>query len=251
MILRRVLPLLAALGGLMLARPSFAQESELVDLGRFIVYEHGTPVAHEDFEYRQFGDSLVIIATTTRKMKRQDGTTVEFYKEMGLIANASDFDLIRYSSSQGVGPDTTRRGIVPGDTAFTAFVETPAGGGADRLVRPPGRLFVLDGQLWTLIDVVGRNVYRQSFDSRPVAMVAFSDPPAVIEATIRRMPADTLRWGAKRVVTQCYEIGDANMRFRTWVGPDGHLLKLEQAESQLRVMREPPKVVPAARRRPR
>lgn len=251
MISRRVLALLAVVSGLACFNVVLADGPTPVDRGRFIVYENGLPVAHEDFEYAQYTDSMVVFAATTRKMKRADGTAVEFSKDMTLIANAADFDLLTYNSGQGFGPDTTKRGIVPGDTAITVFMETPAGGGADRLVRPPGRLFVLDPQLWTLIDVVGRNVYRQTFDSRPLSMVAFSTPPTVIQATIRRLPADTLRWGGKRVVTQRYELGDENMKFLMWLSPEGRLLQLEQPDSKLRVMREAPKLPPASRRRPR
>lgn len=243
--------LLAAASGLFVAGPVRAEEPEALDAGRFIVYEAGAPVAHEDFEYFQFSDSMVVYAKAERKIRRSDGTDVMFNKTMGLIADLMDFNLRRYSSSQSVGADTTRRGIVPDDTVMTVLVESQYGGEAERMVRPPGRLYVLDSQIWTLIDVIGRNLHRQTFDERPVALVAFGSPPATLEATARRMAPDTLRWGGKRVITDRIELKDDNVRFMIWMSPQGRMLKMEVPESKLMVLREAPAVPAATRRRPR
>jgi hypothetical protein len=244
-----LLVLLAALGGLCLSAPVSAQGGKLTDSGRFVVYERGRAVATEDFEFWEYADSLVILAETSRKVTRADGGETMLEKVAGLIANAADFDLRRYSSSQGFGPDTTRRGILPDDTLMTVFVESPIGGNAERMVRPPGRLFVMDPQVWTLLDVIGRVLNRQTFDRRPVPLVVFSDPPAATEATATRLAPDTLRWGGKRVIARRLELKDESVRFLLWMSPEGRMLKLEQPETQLRVLREAPRLPPPARRR--
>lgn len=243
--------LLAAASGLFAVAAARAEEPLPLDAGRFIVYEAGKPVAHEDFEYFQFSDSMVVYAKAERKIRRADGTDVTFSKTMGLIADLLDFNLRRYASTQSMGADTTRRGIVPDDTVMTVLVESPVGGEAERMVRPPGRLYVLDSQVWTLIDVIGRNLHRQTFEVRPVAMMAFGNPPGTIEATARRMAPDTLRWGGKRVVTDRLELKDGNARFLLWMSPQGRMLKMEVPESKVMVLREAPPVPAASRRRPR
>jgi hypothetical protein len=247
--MRLLVLLLAAAGGLVCSVPAFAEGGKLVDSGRFSIYEGGKAVAREDFEFWEYADSMVVLAETQRTITRSEGGELKLEKVAGLIASVADFDLLRYSSSQGVGPDTTRRGILPDDTLMTVFVESQYGGNAERMVRPPGRLFVMDPQVWTLLDVIGRVLHRQTFDSRPVPLVVFSEPPATTEATARRLPPDTLRWGGKRVIARRLELKDASVRFVMWLSPEGRMLKLEQPESGLRVVREAPKLPPPSRRR--
>lgn len=211
-----------------------------IDSGRLIVLDRGTPVGYEDFEYERLGDSLVVSGVHTRTMREADGSTVKWVKKFGLVVDARDFGLRQYTSNLEVGGRLMVRGIVPGDTAMTVFTEQDGGGTAERLVQPPGRLFVMDPPLFTLFDVICRNVSAQSLSRRPVELVTLGEKPGTARATMSAAGPDTIRWGGKRMVSRRYVIADDQGTFLAWVSPEGRMLRLLHEASGLEVLREEP-----------
>lgn len=211
-----------------------------IDSGRLIVLDRGTPVGYEDFEYERLGDSLVVSGVHTRTMREADGSTVKWVKKFGLVVDARDFGLRQYTSNLEVGGRLMVRGIVPGDTAMTVFTEQDGGGTAERLVQPPGRLFVMDPPLFTLFDVICRNVSAQSLSRRPIELVTLGEKPGTARATMSAAGPDTIRWGGKRMVSRRYVIADDQGTFLAWVSPEGRMLRLLHEASGLEVLREEP-----------
>ena len=242
MIPRHVVPALALLFAPLLASsPTLAQE--IYDSGRFIVFEHGVPVAHEDFSYQVFTDSIVIRAQTTRKLRGSDGQIVTFGKNMAMIADGFDFGLKRYVSNQNVLGEFDVNGYLApeeDDTAFTAYQERSGHGEASRLTHPPGHMFIVDSQLFTLFDVIARVLGRQTFDERPVSVLSYGRQPEVLEATARSMPPDTLTWLGNPLFARRIELSDEGTRFELSIAPAGYLLRLVQPEAGLEVLREQP-----------
>lgn len=214
--------------------------SASIDSGRLIVLDRGTPVGYEDFEYERLGDSLVVSGIHTRTLREADGSTMKWVKKFGLVVDARDFGLRQYTSNLEVGGHLTVRGVVPGDTAMTVFTEQDGGGTAERLVQPPGRLFVMDPPLFTLFDVLCRNVSAQSLARRPVELVTLGEKPATARATMSAAGPDTIRWGGKRMVSRRYVIADDQGTFLAWVSPEGRMLRLLHEASGLEVLREEP-----------
>lgn len=217
-----------------------------IDSGRLIVMDHGTPVGFEDFTYERRGDSLLVSGMHTRTMRQGDGSTVRWVKKFGLVVDGRDFGLRGYASNLEVGKDLTVKGIVPGDTAMTVYTELDGAGSAERLVQPPGRLFVMDPPLFTLFDVICRNVSAQSLPSRPVELVTLGETSGTARAIATAAGLDTIRWGGKRMISRRYALTDERGAFLAWVSPEGHMLRLLHEASGLEVLREEP--VPAGKR---
>lgn len=211
-----------------------------IDSGRLIVLDRGTPVGYEDFEYERHGDSLIVSGLHTRTLREPDGSTVKWVKKFGLVVDARDFGLRQYTSNEEVAGRLTVRGVVPGDTAMTVYTERDGGGSAERLVQPPGRLFVMDPPLFTLFDVICRNVSAQSLSRRPVELVTLGEKPATARATMSAAGPDTIRWGGKRMISKRYVLSDDQGSFHAWVSPEGRMLRLLHEASGLEVLREEP-----------
>lgn len=213
-----------------------------------MVLDGNQVVASEEFEYVLQGDSVTVSATLKRKARGADGAVADLNKRMALVVDANDFGLRSYVSNLEFDGHTRVRGIIPGDTAMTVYDETDGGGGADRVLQPPGRLFVMDPGLFTLFDVVCKNLKGKPLTTkRPIQLIALAETVDAVEATVVFAGADTVVWGGKRTPMRKLQLSDPSGDFLAWVDGNGHLLRLEHAASGLVVMREEP----AAPKKPR
>jgi len=218
-----------------------APRAGLLDRGRLVVFENGTPVGYEDFQYERQGDSLMVSAVQTRTVRDTDGSTVKWVKKFGLVVDGNDFGLHRYTSNVLVnGHETQVKGILPGDTSMTVYTEVNGEGNAVRLTQPPGRMFVLDPMMFTLFDVVCRNISAQTLQKRPVELVTLGDEPGVVRAMATAAGPDTVEWGGHRMVTHRWVIADDKNTFVAWVSPSGQMLRLLHQGGSLEVLRREP-----------
>ena len=209
-----------------------------LDRGRFIVLDHGQPVATERFEYDRVADSLQVSAVIERRIRSKDGSIKPFRKSVSLIVDAFDYGLRRYTSRTEFDGHVTVKGVLPSDTVMTVYTENDDAGTADRLVMPPGRLFVMDPLVFTLFDVVCHNIQGHILKTRPISIVTLGQTSATSEATVTVAGADTVMWAGKRTVTARYTITDESSTFQVWASPKGELLRLEHEASGLVVMRD-------------
>jgi hypothetical protein len=142
------------------------------------------------------------------------------------------------------------RGIIMRDTSMTVFFQIDQRGEGEERVRPPGRLFVLDPQLFALYDVLCRTLHGQTFERRSVTLFALGRPDSVIEVTVENLGTEPIHWGERPVQARKLRISDAEMEFFLWVSPRGALLRLEQPEFGMLVERRTP-VRPPKRPTPR
>ena len=230
------LPLLL---GLLLAAPATAPGAAMLDSGRFVIYDHGREAGTEAFAYQLSGDSLVVSATSERRLRGADGSLRPLVKRMELVANALDYGLRRYVSNLDFDGHHDVKGIAPGDTLMSVYSERDSVGVGDRLVRPPGRLFVMDPLMFTLFDVICRNLAGESFERRPVELITLGPKSSIEEATATRGGLDTLHWGGAVVHARRYDLADSSSRFVAWVDAHGRMLRLEFAAAGLQVERQP------------
>jgi hypothetical protein len=224
--------------------------SGVIDRGRLITLQGDVPIATERFEYLRQGDSLVINATAQRRLRQPGGSYKLYSKSMVLSARADDFGMLNYISNETLDSMTVVRSILPNDTMLTVYTEVRGGhGGADYVERPLGRFFAMDKGLFTLFDVIGRNLQHRIFGSRPVQLVMLGETARGVEATATLAGVDTVAWGGRRVVTERIVLSDSTSTFTLWVSPEGHMLRLEGLNGKLVVVREPP--APAKRPRAR
>ena len=236
--------ILLVLGIIVGARPD---SGTVIDKGTFRVYQRDHALGTETFEYLSRGDSLTITSHVTQVLPGPDGElTID--KQATIVVGSLDYELRFYQSQLKLGDKDLLRALVVNDTAFTAYRETKKlGGMGDRFDRPPGRLYVLDGQVFMLFDVMCRDLGRTSFKERPISVVLLRDEQdQVTSITVADLGADTLKWAERPVVAKRLCFKDSYSTFNAWVGPLGYMLKLEQEGSGLRVEREPS---PAVKRR--
>ena len=228
------------------ARAATAAEMGIttLDSGRLVVYDHGKVVGVEEFQFDRGGDSLLVSATHTRMVRSPEGQQEKWEKKFGLVMGASDFDVHSYTSNIAFAGHVRVRGIVPGDTAMTVYSEVDGAGDAIRIPQPPGRWFVMDPMLFTLFDVICRNLSAQGLSRRPIELVTLGDEPGSNEATASAAGQDTVRWGGHRLVARRWTLEDPSGRFTMWASPKGYLLRLVHEASGLEVMREEPKPAP-------
>jgi len=242
--------LLLALVTALAPPPVRAQAPAPSDSSQLVVFEHDQPVAHERNYYTNMGDSIVVEAETTRQFTDDKGQRHPFRKTMVLAVDSHDLGLIRYFSNQEFDGHRINRGVLAGDTSMTYYIELDGGGNADRVVQPPGRLFVMDSQMFSLFDVMCRSVVDKTFEMRRIQVIALTtDSLAAPLATLTSAGWDTLRFGKTTVRTRHYAFEDPSARFELWADAKGRLVLLTHAESGLRVERVPdeaPRARPAS-----
>lgn len=226
-----------------------ATGTTVLDAGRFVTFSGGVPVATEDFMFEQRHDSLFVTSNVTRHARAADGAVKPYQKTMELIANADDAALLLYASTERFDGHKVNRMVSPAESTVTVTVEKDDYGAADAVVRPPGRISVVDAGVFTLFDVIARNLNGRLFSPRPVGLIALGDQNVAMETTASPAGRDTLRWGARPVVTERIQLADSTATFMLWVGKDGKMLRLENARTDLVVMREPPALPPTSKRR--
>ncbi len=217
------------------------------DAGAYQVFVGSRALGLEYFSFEPHGDSIMVFSHVRQAIR---GDEDSLKKDMAIVASYPDYDLRSYESNQHFRGIHLKRRLALGDTIFVSYLEQNEQGTAETLVRPPGRLYVIDPQLFVLFDVLGRNLHRQSFASRPVSFVVLGQPDTTVEATATDLGTEPIRWGAREVQAHKYRLSDAGAEFLLWTSPQGRLLRLTQPASELRVELQPPKIRPA-RRRPR
>ena len=245
----------SSLALLVLTAGRASSEITTIDEGKFIVSQHGKPARVEEFYWDRNGDTLVVRASSYLSADVQAGRRPD--KTMELQLGALDYAFVRYHSQHIMGPDSLRRGVetTPGDTLFTLWREVNDRGEGDRVVLPPGRLFILDPPLFTTFNLIARTLHGKTFDRRPVRVLILGAPDSLVEVTVTDLGTETIRWGARPVGARKLLIADQQTRFTAWIAPDGRMLRLEQPEAGILVERQAPplkrQAPPPKRRAPR
>jgi hypothetical protein len=239
----RLLILLLAAVAIVTPAPAPAQApTEDIDRGSFIIYLKDKPIGAETFGVEGRADSVNAASHSYVRFPTNAGEEL-IEKGMVLTASRADFALRYYQSNETIRGQTMITGVVAGeeDTALTVFRERKGQGGiANRLAAPPGRLYVMDSGLYTLIDLVCLNQRGKTFASRPISVLTLSTGgrDTVIEATLTDLGNETIRWGSRSVTARKLEIKDRGVALVAWLNPSSKLLRLTHEESGLRVERD-------------
>jgi hypothetical protein len=222
--------------------------SGYVDEGRFDVYAGQRLLGTEEFGIQSSGDSLKVHAATFLMLPGPQGSD-SLAKRMTMRLGAFDFDLRGYSSTQKFRDETLIRGVDPRDTTYLVFREVNGHGLGDTYSRPPGRMFVLDGQLFTSFEVICQHLRGRTFDRRPLWLLALSTRDTMLQVEVTNLGADTLRWDGRAVPVRKLQIADSDLICVLWTTADGRMLQLEQPEFSVRVLRQAPPAKPARRKK--
>jgi hypothetical protein len=251
----RRFPLLIALAALVLL-PCGAPAQEgppaplygIVDQGAFKVTFQEHALGRETFEIAIHAESLYVMSEYRQPMRQGDSLR----RTLLLVVRHFDNDLIAYKSTLRL-PDSPKitRGVTLGDTVVNVYRESETGGEGVTFVRPPGRLFVVESNLYALLDLLFRDLNsRQGWTTRPVNLVVVGERDTVVQATARSLGPETTRWGNGPITANKYSVSDGRTEFVAWMAPKGYTIRIEVPAIGLRVEREAPPVRRAPAKKP-
>jgi hypothetical protein len=227
-----------------LVAPSSAAPAAGVTAATFTIHVHEHALGTESMQIEDTGDSLRVKSQTTQILNRSG--TDSLYKQLQMVFTP-DLDLRSYQSQQRLRRHVVLRGWTPADTTFSVFRQVEGQGSGDSYARPPGRLFILDVGIYATFEMIARMLGGHSFVTRPLNVLVFGSPDSLYVMQLKDNGTETIPWGGKPVATRRAALGEGMQGYRMWIGPDGRLLRLENASSGLRVDRVPP---PVKRRTP-
>ena len=235
--------LIACLATLTIAAAAPAtRDSRTLDQGSFKIYRNYQALGAETFEFVHGHDSLLVHARQYLMIQTSRGDE-PLERSVDALYSFSDYALHEYQSSRTLGGTTTMRGLVVADTHYVAYRQDSGLGEGDSRVLPPGRMFVMDAQVVTLFDLIGRSLHGSSFASRPLNLLALGPRDTMLDARVVSLGNETIRWGARPVVARkLHIVADDETTFTLWIGPQGQLLRLSEPVGGLRAERDPPPV---------
>jgi hypothetical protein len=226
---------------------SAAAAPALVDSGTFRIWRNQTSLGTERFAYSRMGDSLVVTSWLVEMLRSAQGVdTLE--KQMTLVLKADDFDLRSYESRQHFMGQKLLRGLVMEDTSFTAFTQVNLHGSGEKVVRPPGRMLVIDPQVFTLYDVICRDLHGRTFDRRALLLYALGSPDTTMEATAIDLGQETIRWGSRSVAARKIHVQDGGGEYFMWISSKGQMLRLSQPAYGMQIERVSPRATSAPKK---
>jgi len=220
-----------------------ASAIDILDYGAYEVYQGDTSIGTETFAFERHGDSLFVHCATKSELPWPD-RVIKLDKSMRLLRSEYDGSLVVYESVQQIGDDRLVRAISPHDTVMTVYREDQNAGYGDTIVKPPGRMYIIDAQLFTLFDVIVRDFADRKFDKRRLQMFVLAQNDTLVEGSIVDLGTETIRWGAKPVQARKLRIGDTQAEFVAYVGPQGRMLELREPVTGLRVIRKAQELKP-------
>ena len=228
------------------SHPSHPKNPPL-DQGRFVIRSGGRQVGTEDFAFRVLADSLCLSSQSFTIQDPGDGKPDTVNKQVFLAVGKDDYVLHVYQSNERFRGKEQVRGIVMGDTLFTLYREYDGHGVGDRMVLPPGRMYVMDSRLYSLFELMCLSLKDQSFQQRPVFMLTLGERDTIVEATLARAGRDTLRIGGTPTVTTRWRMSQGPVTLELWTDAHGRLMRIAHPPTGLVVERQPATVKPSRR----
>jgi hypothetical protein len=231
--------LIAALLGAAIPRPAGSAvrlDPLHNDNGTYRVYLGDRFLGTEKFSLEPRGDSVLVFAEVNEQIPTPDGDQ-KLAKKAMLAIKTLDYDLLSYSSEQTFMGRKLVRGLSPSDTTFTTYRENESVGAGDTYERPPGRVFVIDSQVFVLFDVLLRSLHGKMFE-RPISVVVLGDRDTVLDLMCRPGPTETVQVQGKPQPARRVSLSDGTTDFVAWVATSGQMLRFELPAAGFRVERQ-------------
>jgi len=209
------------------------------DFGSYRVYFRDQFLGTEKFSFEPRGDSVMVYSNVDQNLPTPEGVK-HLDKKITMTLKALDYGLLGFLSEQNFLDRRLLRGITVHDTTLTSYREVRDHGSGETYARPPGRLFVVDGQVFVLFDVMLRSLHGKMVGQRPLSVVVLSEPrDSVLDILFAPGEMETIQFNGKPRTARKAVFSDGVNEFHTWVAPNGSMLRLEQPAIGLRVDREP------------
>lgn len=207
------------------------------DTGSYRVYFRDRLLGTEKFSFSPKGDSVVVLSNVDQMLPTPNGDQ-HLDKKVAMTFRALDYGLLDYSSEQNFMGRQLIRGLAVHDTTFTAYRESAESGSGDTFLRPPGRLFVIEGQVFVLFDIMLRSLHGKMIGERPIAVVVLSEPrDSVMDIRFRPGATESIQMNGKPRTARKVSLSDGYNEFVAWISPRGSMLRLEHPAIGVRVDR--------------
>ncbi len=206
------------------------------DGGTYRVYFRDRLLGTEKFSLEPRGDQVAILSNVDEQIPTPDGDK-RLEKKTNLTIKTLDYDILGYRSVQSFLGKSMTRGVSLGDTVLTTYREGNGLGGGDTFLRPPGKLFVIDSQVFVLFDILLRSLHGKMFE-RTMPVVILGEPrDTILHVAFRPGAVEKLSVQGKSYQAQRVTLGDGTSEFTAWVAPSGQMLRLDQPAAGLKVER--------------
>jgi hypothetical protein len=214
--------------------------SPALDEGVYVISVAGNRLGSENFAFRVLGDSLCLASQSRMRIEVTEGKRDSVDKRVFMAVGKDDLLLHTYQSNERFRGNELVRAVVitPNDTVFSVYREYDGRGQGDRRVLPPGRMYIMDSRLFSLIDFITLSVHQQSFDRRPVSLFTLGAEDTLVEAMLARVGRDTLRAGGRATPVTRMRLSQGPVVFELWVDAKGRMLRLEHPPTGLAVERQ-------------
>jgi hypothetical protein len=214
------------------------------DQGVYNVYQNDRLLGTERVTFEQRGDSSVVISLIDQVLPREGERVDTLRKNSALVVSGRDGSLGGYQSFENVNGEMVTRRLSMSDVVYTSYRQSSAGGFGDTYERPPGRIYVIDPQVFALFDVIGRDMHTQPFEERSITMLYITSRDSAVDGRVRRLGKAPFRVGKQTVMAERFRITDPWSEFYLWVSPKGRMLRLTLPAVGLRVDRDPNSLEP-------
>jgi len=207
------------------------------DSGTYRVYFRDRLLGTEKFSLEPRGDRVAVISNVDEQIPTPDGDK-KLQKKASLTIKTLDYDIVGYQSEQNFLGTKLSRGVSPGDTVLTTYREGGGVmGGGDTYLRPPGKMFVIDSQVFALFDVLLRSLHGRMFE-RTMPVIVLAEPrDTILDISCRPGDVEKVTVQGKAYSAQRVSLSDGASEFTAWIAPSGQMLRLEQPAAGLRVER--------------
>lgn len=231
--------LMAVLVAVLLA-PGAAHAAGFVpDQGFYRVYQQDHLLGVERFTFEQRSDSLVMSSKIRQRLPRGLSQQDTLAKTAMLVLGIKDGGWRSYQSYEQMNSDMLTRILTVADTTYTSYRQGSEGGFGDTFECPPGRVYVVDPQVFALFDVLCRDMHSQGFEERPVTLLYVTARDTAVTARVKRLGKAPFKLGNETVTAEKFSITDPWSEFFAWVSPNGRMLRLTLPAVGLRVDRDP------------
>ena len=230
----------SAVAALALLAPTAGHAGHFIPAqGVYHVYQNDHLLGTENVTFEQRSDSAVVISIVRQKLPLPDGRLDTLTKTSTLILSVRDGGLRDYSSFEVLNGDVLTRILSVADTTYTSYRQSLKGGFGDTYARPPGRIYVIDPQVFAMFDVLCRDMHAQRFEERPVTLLYVTARDTAVEASVKRLGSGAFKFGKETLTAEKFSVTDPWSEFLLWTAPDGRMLRLMLPAVGLRVDRDP------------
>jgi hypothetical protein len=209
--------------------------------GTFEVWQDTTRLGTEF--YRVYaspkGDSLIAVSNVRYDLRDRGGRLAYEKKTLEITRTLDAFPLL-LQSEETVGGQDRSVSITFREGNAIVFREAGGGGQADVIAVPPGRLHILDPNVYEHVESLVADFWTRGIAAR-TQNVIMTPRDTVLQIRLTRGPQETVVGPeGRKVKATRVDVFDELTLIKTWLDDQGLMIRLEAPAQKLRVVRLAP-----------